>query len=121
MMRTQDINQPLASVGIANGSVNANFLRPYKGWGVLNHREQSYMSNYHGLHGSLRRSYSNGLSYQVSYTWSKAIDNADFTGGIYGFLPNTQESSGERGPANFQATAHFIVWSASRLPLANSV
>ena len=116
MMRTQDINQPLASLGVANGSVNANFLRPYKGWGVLNHREQSYMSNYHGLHGSLRRSYSNGLSYQVSYTWSKAIDNADFTGGIYGYVPNTQDSSGERGRANFDATHNFIVSYTYELP-----
>src|SRR5712692_8688386 len=120
MMRTQDINQPRASVGVANGSVNANFLRPFKGWGVLNHREQSYMSNYHGLHGSLRRSYSNGLSYQVSYTWSKAIDNADFTGGIYGYVPNTQDSSGERGRANFDATHNFIVSYTYELPWLKS-
>ena len=108
MMRTQDINQPLPSEAIARGTVNANAVRPYKGWGVINHREQSYMSNYHGLQMGLTRSFSRGLMAQAAYTWSKAIDNADFTGGIYGFVPNTRDSSGERGPANFDATHNFV-------------
>lgn len=108
MMRTQDINQPLASEAIARGQQNANQARPYKGWGVINHREQSYMSNYHGLQTGLNRSMSRGLMLQIAYTWSKAIDNADFPGGIYGFVPNTRDSSGERGRANFDATHNFI-------------
>jgi len=113
MMRTQDINQPLPSAAIAQGTANANQARPYKGWGVINHREQSYSSNYHGLQTSLNRNFSKGLMIQAAYTWSKAIDNADFTGGIYGFVPNTLDSSGERGRANFDATHNFVssfVW-----------
>src|SRR5262249_2303095 len=82
LMRTQDINQPLANEGIARGTQNADQLRPYKGWSVINHREQSYMSNYHGLQVGLNRSFSRGLMMQAAYTWSRAIDNADFTGGI---------------------------------------
>jgi hypothetical protein len=108
MMRTQDINQPVPSEAIARGTVNANAVRPYKGWSVINHREQSYMSNYHGFQTGLTRSFSRGLMAQAAYTWSKAIDNADFTGGIYGFVPNTRDSSGERGPANFDATHNFV-------------
>jgi hypothetical protein len=108
MMRTQDINQPLPNEAIARGTVNANAVRPYKGWSVINHREQSYMSNYHGMQIGLTRSFSRGLMAQAAYTWSKAIDNADFTGGIYGFVPNTRDSSGERGPANFDATHNFV-------------
>jgi hypothetical protein len=108
MMRTQDINQPLPNAAVPAGTANANQLRPYKGWGVINHREQSYASNYHGLQVGLNRSFSRGLMAQVAYTWSKAIDNADFTGGIYGFVPNTQDSSGERGRANFDARHNFV-------------
>lgn len=108
MMRTQDINQPLPDPLIAQGRQNANQARPYKGWSVINHREQSYMSNYHGLQVGINRSFSNGLMFQTAYTWSKAIDNADFSGGIYGFVPNTRDSSGERGRANFDATHNFI-------------
>jgi hypothetical protein len=112
MMRTQDINQPLANRSIASANfgprINANTVRPYKGWAVINHREQSYMSNYHGLQVGLNRSYSRGLMTQIAYTWSKTIDNADFTGGIYGFVPNTQDSSGERGRASFDSNHNFI-------------
>ncbi len=107
-MRTQDLNQPLPNPLIAQGRQNANQLRPYRGWGVINHREQSYASNYHGLQTSLNRNFSKGLLFQVSYTWSKAIDNADYTGGIYGFYPNTQNARGERARASFDATHNFI-------------
>ncbi|MBI3469935.1 MAG: hypothetical protein HY013_01095 [Candidatus Solibacter usitatus] len=108
LMRTQDINQPLPDARIAQGQLNANQQRPYKGWGVINHREQSYASNYHGLQTGLNRSFSRGLSTQIAYTWSKAIDNADFQGGIYGFVPNSRDSRGERGRANFDSTHNFI-------------
>ena len=108
LMRTQDLNQPRASEGIARGTANADQLRPYKGWSVINHREQSYASNYHGLQAGLKRSFSRGLMAQLAYTWSKAIDNADFTGGIYGFYPNTGNASGERARASFDSTHNFI-------------
>ncbi|MBI3279820.1 MAG: hypothetical protein HYZ57_08270, partial [Acidobacteria bacterium] len=108
MMRTQDINQPLANPLIAQARLNSNIVRPYKGWAVINHREQSYMSNYHGLQAGLSRSLSRGLSAQVAYTWSRNIDNADFSGGIYGFVPNTQDSSGERGRASLDSNHNFV-------------
>jgi len=112
-MRTQDLNQPLPNAQIAQGLINANTLRPYKGWSVINHREQSYSSNYHGLQTGLNRNFSKGLMFQLAYTWSKAIDNADYTGGIYGFYPNTRDASGERARASFDANHNFIgsvVW-----------
>ncbi len=107
MMRTQDINQPLPSVAIANGA-SAHPFRPYRGWTVINHREQSYMANYHGLQIGAKRNYANGVMFQTAYTWSKTIDNADFSAGIYGFVPNTRDSSGERGRASLDANHNFI-------------
>ncbi|MCC6591154.1 MAG: carboxypeptidase regulatory-like domain-containing protein [Bryobacterales bacterium] len=106
-MRTQDINQPLPSARVASGG-NANQVRPYKGWSTISHREQSYASNYHGLQVGLNRNFSRGLMFQTAYTWSKAIDNADFTGGIYGVVPNSMNSTGERARASFDATHNFI-------------
>ncbi len=108
MMRTQDINQPLPDARIAQGTQNANAARPYKGWGSIAHREQSYSANYHGLQMGLNRNYSHGLLFQAAYTWSKTIDNADFSGGIYGAVPNTRDSSGERARASLDATHNFI-------------
>ena len=109
-------NQPRPDARIAQGSLNPNQQRPYKGWTVINHREQSYMSNYHGLQVGLNRSFSRGFLAQVAYTWSKAIDNADFSGGIYGFVPNSRDSSGERGRANFDSNHNFIASYTWELP-----
>lgn len=123
MMRTQDINQPLPSPAIATGT-SSHITRPYKGWGIINHREQSYMSNYHGLQVGMNRNYAHGLMFQTAYTWSKAIDNADFSAGIYGFVPNTRDSSGERGRANFDANHNFIgsaVWDVPFLKERNDM
>jgi hypothetical protein len=109
MMRTQDLNQPLPSAGVANAETgfNANQRRPYKGWGTISHREQSYAASYSGLQTGLTRNFSRGLGMTVSYTWSKALDNADFTGGIYGAAPNTANLK-ERGRASFDATHNFV-------------
>lgn len=112
-MRTQDLNQPLPNPLIAQGRLNPNTVRPYLGWAVINHREQSYASNYHGLQVGLNRNFTKGLMFQTAYTWSKAIDNADYTAGIYGFYPNTRDASGERARASFDANHNFIgslVW-----------
>jgi hypothetical protein len=116
MMRTQDLNQPLPDERIARGQLNANQVRPYAGWGIINHREQSYNSNYHGLQIGLNRHFSKGLMMQLAYTWSKAIDNADFSGGIYGFYPNTRDASGQRGRANFDTPHNFIASYVYELP-----
>jgi hypothetical protein len=116
MMRTQDLNQPLPDARVAQGAISANFLRPYKGWSVINHREQSYAANYHGLQMGLNRHFSRGLMMQIAYTWSKTIDNADFSGGIYGFYPNTQDARGERGLASLDVRHNFIASYVYDLP-----
>ena len=113
MMRTQDINQPLPNAAVPAGTANANQLRPYKGWGVINHREQSYASNYHGLQVGLNRSFSKGLMAQLAYTWSKAIDNADFTAGSTVSFRIRRIRAGNVARANFDATHNFVgsyVW-----------
>ncbi len=117
-MRTQDLNQPLPSAGVARGlaGFNADQNRPYKGWSVINNREQSYASNYNGLQMSLNRSFAKGFMFQTAYTWSRAIDNADYTGGIYGFYPNTQNASGERARASFDASHNFVTSYVWELP-----
>lgn len=117
-MRTQDLNQPLPNPLILQGGsgVNVNQLRPYKGWTSISHREQSYASNYHGLQTSINRNFANGLMFQTAYTWSKAIDNADYTGGIYGNYPNTRDASGERALASFDARHNFVGSMVYELP-----
>jgi hypothetical protein len=44
-------------------------------------------SNYHSLQVSLNRRFSHGLQTQLSYTWSKCLDNASGTYGLEGGIP----------------------------------
>ncbi len=63
----------------ASESVNYknDALRPYYGFGQLNAIETSGVSAYHGLLTRLSRRFSNGLSLNVNYTWSKAFGESE--------------------------------------------
>jgi hypothetical protein len=114
MMRTQDVNQPLPNVGIANKTLNANQYRPYLGYGIISNREQSYASKYNGLQVELSRRFSHGLMFRADYTWSKALDTTDCcSGNIYNFYPNTRNANLEWGRSSWDAEQNFIanfVW-----------
>jgi hypothetical protein len=117
MMRTQDVNQPLPNVGIANKTLNANQLRPYLGYGVISNREQSYASKYNGFQAEINRRFSNGFMIKADYTWSKALDNTDCcSGNIYNYYPNSQNASIEWGRSSFDAEHNFIATYVYELP-----
>lgn len=76
LLRTRDINQPVASSQVASGAINPNAARPYPGFAGISSYETSGNSIYHSLQTSVTRRFSRGFSVQGSYTWSRTIDNA---------------------------------------------
>lgn len=42
--------------------------------GADNYRSNSYASNYHAVQATLRKNYTNGVGFNVNYTYSKALD-----------------------------------------------
>jgi hypothetical protein len=117
MMRSRDLNLGPLSADVAAGRINAAALRPYSGWGSISHREQSYGSVYHGLQIGLDRRFHAGLGIKAAYTWSKAIDDAEFTGGIYGvsaYYPT--HLNGQRGPATYDTPHRFVASYIYQLP-----
>jgi hypothetical protein len=121
MMRTQDINQPLPNVGIANKTLNANQYRPYAGFGIISNREQSYASKYNGLQVELSRRFSGGFMIRADYTWSKALDTTDCcSGNIYNFYPDTQNAHLEWGRSSMDAEHNFIANYVWELPFLRS-
>jgi Carboxypeptidase regulatory-like domain len=64
-------------------SLPADFLRPYRGFQNINFRLFDANANYHALQTQVDRRFSNGLFFNVNYTWSKALDtqsgNGDFS------------------------------------------
>jgi hypothetical protein len=77
--RRYNINQSF-SVRNANGTFSSvNPFAAQFGSATLQYQEQSASSTYHALQTSLRRRLTAGLTMLVSYTFSRAIDNASST------------------------------------------
>jgi hypothetical protein len=53
------------------------FLLPYLGMGSIPYMEFGSNSNYNSLQAQLKHSFTHGLSFNVAYTFSKAMDYAD--------------------------------------------
>jgi len=69
-----DINQPqLAALQAATPGTDANFIRPFPGYGAITDRVPVFTSNYSSLQASLNRRFSHGLTLGVAYTWSKLL------------------------------------------------
>ncbi len=69
---TVTTNNPLTA---ANNTANA--IRPFKGYAGITFVEFGASSNYHSLQTRLGRRFGPNLTFNVNYTWSKAIDETD--------------------------------------------
>jgi hypothetical protein len=59
------------------GPLPDDFLRPYLGWSSINQNEFAATANYNSLQVSLHRRFSHGLMFAGSYTFSKALGEAN--------------------------------------------
>ena len=88
-------------------SLPADFLRPYGGFGNINLRLFDANANYHGLQTQLDRRFSNGLFFNVNYTWSKALDTQSGNGGFSRI--DEFDKRANYGPADFDRRHIFNV------------
>lgn len=68
-----DLNQPTVAARTSNELVDVNAIRPFAGYGAFGDRSTVFTSNYNSLQASLNRRMSRGLTFGVSYTWSKLL------------------------------------------------
>jgi len=75
-------------------------------------------SSYESLQVGLNRRFSHGLQYQVSYTWSKCLDNASGTYGLEGGIPWSDPLNGsyDRGRCLFDRPQVFRPGGVYALP-----
>jgi hypothetical protein len=105
------------------GSVNSR--RPYVGWGSITGGFISSIgnANFNSLQTRLERRFSSGLSFLVSYTWSKTIDqgaNISTGGNNSGaFAQDARNLAAERGLADFDVPHRFVASYVWDLPFAN--
>jgi hypothetical protein len=103
--QTYDINQPTVGALLANPGVSANYLRPYKGFAAIQEEESVVNSMYNSLQISWSRAMKNGISFGVSYTYSKSMDNGSNYRDI---APDTYNTSNLWGPSEYD-TRHAAV------------
>jgi hypothetical protein len=89
-------------------------MYPVKSW---DHNGAS--ASYNALQAALRGHYTSGLSYMVSYTWSKALDEgSDGYFGAEGGVPeDPYNPKGSRGPAGFNIPQMFVVDGEYAIPV----
>ena len=97
-----------------NKPLPANFLRPYLGFGTISYMEFASNSNYNSLQASVRKRFSQKLSYSLAYTWSKVLDVADtWTSPVN---PVLDFNSRNYGPAAFDRRQNLSISWVYELP-----
>ena len=111
--RKRNINQLLTGTVQANPGVNANFLRPYVGMGILGLAENSGLSTYNALQLTAQRRFAKGLQFDAAYTYSKLHDDASTLTDI---LPNAYDGKAYYGISDLDRTHVLIVSYIYELP-----
>jgi hypothetical protein len=80
-------------------------------------------SNYHSLQVGLNRRFSHGVQSQLSYTWSKCLDNASGTYGLEGGIPwsNPTNGSFDHGRCLFDRPQVFRLSGVYELPFKQNI
>jgi outer membrane receptor protein involved in Fe transport len=89
--RARNINQLQPGTLQANPGVNANALRPYKGFGTITLYETTGRSRYNAMQLQVQRRSARGLGYSLAYTLSRTKDDGSSRLEI---VPNAYDDSG---------------------------
>jgi hypothetical protein len=66
-------------------ALDAAFLRPYQGYGIIQFLEFAGSSNYHSMQITVNRKFTRDFTYALAYTWSKALDTLDSDMAMIGY------------------------------------
>lgn len=99
-----------APPGSPNKSINADSLRPYKGFSTIIEAQNTGGSFYHAMQANLRRRLTKGLLFGAAYTWSKSLDYGSSNGTN---IVNAYNNSLMFGASDFDTRHVFVgnyVW-----------
>ncbi|MDQ3687698.1 MAG: Plug and carboxypeptidase regulatory-like domain-containing protein [Acidobacteriota bacterium] len=103
--RERNINQLLPGTRQANPGINPDFLRPYKGYGIIRSTNNDANSQYHGFQVGVTRRFTDGLLFGLAYTLSKSEDDGSEQREV---IPNAYDVSSYWGPSNYDRR-HVLV------------
>ncbi len=121
-----NINQALFVKGHSTPQ-NIDLRRPYPGFSLILLSSTAFSSNYNSLQLSLIRRAEHGVSFEASYTYSKAMDYISTPQNIVGIvgqadLPQDSKNlRAERAPAAFDLTHRFVLSYNWQLPLGRGL
>ena len=99
--------------------LNSNLLRPRLGYADINYLEFAGIGNYNALQAQLTKRFSNRLTFNVSYAFSKALDIVDGNGNAVSPVINYR--SRDYGPAGFDRRHVLTVNYTYNLPQASKI
>ncbi|MEX2260668.1 MAG: carboxypeptidase-like regulatory domain-containing protein [Bryobacteraceae bacterium] len=108
--RMRAYNEAILRTGPADNRSIAQ-RQPWPMYGRIQQVDGSVISNYHALNLKLQKRFSQGLTYLIGYTWSKAIDNGSAirtNSGDRLFPPNSYDLQAERGLSQFHTGRRFV-------------
>ena len=107
--------------GAAAGFISNPRLNP--AGAALNSEAPVADSSYHSLQVGVNRRFSHGVQSQLSYTWSKCMDNASGTYGLEGGIPwsNPLNGSFDRGRCLFDRPHVFRLSGVYELPFKQNI
>jgi len=108
-----DANQGQPNAQVAQYNISPDYVRPYQGFSAITAYADIFDSNYNSLQASVIHRLKNGLSFQGSYTYSKALtDNAGPNASVTSFPQDSYNIKAEYGPADFDRT-HILTFNYS--------
>jgi Carboxypeptidase regulatory-like domain/TonB-dependent Receptor Plug Domain len=103
--RVYDINQPTVGAQQLRPGVNVNALRPYLGYAAIQQEQSNGRSRYNSLQLTWQRNAPKNISFGVTYTLSKSMDDSSNYRDI---VPDTYDVSNLYGPSEYDAR-HMLV------------
>jgi hypothetical protein len=100
-----------------NRPLPVNFLRPFRGLGDIQYSEFASSSNYHSMQTQVNKRFGRGLTFGVSWTWSKAMDLVD--GNNNAVNPFLNFRMRNYGRAGFDRTHNMVISYTYDLPKAS--
>lgn len=107
-----------SSLDTTSGSpLPVNFLRPIRGFGDIQYAEFASSSNYHSMQTQVNKRFGKGLTFGVSWTWSKAMDLVDGNNNAVNPFLNFRVRN--YGRAGFDRTHNFVLNYTYDIPKAS--
>jgi hypothetical protein len=111
--RERNINQLQPGTVQANPGVNPDFLRPFKGFGIIRLTNNDANSMYHGLQVSANRRFTNGFLFGVAYTLSKSSDDGSAQRDV---VPDAYNVGNLWGPSIYDRRHVLVLNAVYQLP-----